>query len=440
MPAIPTHHTATVDEAWDGPGAVAAMPAEYADLYYCHGWWSQDAADSSHKAGDDDVDDKKLNYKFPHHRTKGGPANLAACRNGLARLDAADVPDADRTGIKAHLQAHLDDGDSDADNTAAHGTIRAIVGEHGPDLANLPARQAVITLSNLNSQQRAQRRVPRTHRLSDRDEFFRITDASGNGTPARLDLFDEIGFWGVDASDFAAQLQAINGDRLVVHVNSPGGDAFDGLAIMNLLRAHPASVDVVVDGLAASAASYISMGGDTLTMMPGSEMMIHDASGICMGNPADMQSMADLLGHVSNNIASIYAARAGGTIADWRAQMGKETWYTADEAVAAGLADKVGPTRGKAADPDLDEPASGAANGWNLTFYAYSGRADAPAPTSPVRSDADGPPTPTAPAAPADTQVPEAPQAGLVALTDQQLTDVRAALRGAFATPKEARP
>lgn len=113
--AIAVHHTATVDEAWDGPAAVAAMPAEYADLHYCHAWQSADADSSSHTPGDDDEDDKKGQFKFPHHKTKGGPANLAACRNGLARLPGANIPDGDRAGVKAHLQAHLDDAKDDGD-------------------------------------------------------------------------------------------------------------------------------------------------------------------------------------------------------------------------------------------------------------------------------------------------------------------------------------
>ena len=102
--AIAVHHTATTDTAWDGPAAVAAMPAEYADLHYCHAWQSADADSSSHTPGDDDADDKKGNFKFPHHADKGAPANLAACRNGLARLSGADIPAGDDAGVKAHLR------------------------------------------------------------------------------------------------------------------------------------------------------------------------------------------------------------------------------------------------------------------------------------------------------------------------------------------------
>jgi ATP-dependent protease ClpP protease subunit len=107
--AIAVHHTDTAGGAWDGPAAVAAMPAEYADLHYCHAWQSAEADSSPHKAGDDDADDKKANFRFPHHRARGGPAIEAACSNGVARLDGSAIPDGDKPGVKAHLQAHLDD-------------------------------------------------------------------------------------------------------------------------------------------------------------------------------------------------------------------------------------------------------------------------------------------------------------------------------------------
>jgi hypothetical protein len=120
--ALPVHHTATVDEPWDGPAAVAAMPNDDAVLRYCHAWESQEAAAETPEEGDDDADDQKTNFKFPHHKTKGGPANVAACRNGLARLEGSKIPEVDKAGVRKHLQAHLDDaheGDDDgADNHA----------------------------------------------------------------------------------------------------------------------------------------------------------------------------------------------------------------------------------------------------------------------------------------------------------------------------------
>lgn len=135
--ALPIHHTATEDSSWDGPAAVAAMPNDDAVLRYCHAWMTDEAAAEKPASGDDDADDQKGSYKFPHHRTKGGPANVAACRNGLARLSGASIPDADRAGVKAHLQAHLDDANKgDDEDTTDHAGLPAWL--HN-DTAPLPA-------------------------------------------------------------------------------------------------------------------------------------------------------------------------------------------------------------------------------------------------------------------------------------------------------------
>lgn len=163
------------------------------------------------------------------------------------------------------------------------------------------------------------------------------------GGPTRVDIYDEIGgswlFGGVSAADFVAELAGINGD-IEVHINSPGGDVFDGLAIYNSLAQRPGNVVTVVDGLAASAASFIAQAGKVRTIAPGAMMMIHDAAGMCYGNASDMRELAELLDKVSDNLASIYADRTG-RADGWRDAMKAETWYTADEAVAAGLAHKV---------------------------------------------------------------------------------------------------
>lgn len=228
-------------------------------------------------------------------------------------------------------------------------------------------------------EERVRARLPRAQRLSNRPDWFRITN-SADGSPARLDIYDEIGFWAVNAADFGTALSDVKGDRLSVHVNSPGGDVFDGIAILNLLRGHPAAVDVVVDGLAASAASVIAMAGDTVTMMPGSQMMIHDVSALCIGNAKDMADSAKLLDQISDNLAGIYASCAGGDAADWRKVMRGEAWYTAEEAVAAGLAHTVGVAAGKKpANPEQV---------WNLSFYSFNAREQAPAPRI-VGADAD---------------------------------------------------
>ena len=174
--------------------------------------------------------------------------------------------------------------------------------------------------------------------------------------------------WGVSAKDVAQALAELpdDVDSLELHLNSPGGNAFEGVAILNSLRQHSAKVDVVVDGLAASAASLIAMAGDAVSMAPGSQMMIHDASALAVG-PADvMRQAADMLDKTSESYAEIYAARAGGTAAEWRAAMQPGTWYRAQEAVDAGLADRVlasGATT-------VEEPAAR----FDLTVYADARR------------------------------------------------------------------
>lgn len=197
----------------------------------------------------------------------------------------------------------------------------------------------------MNVVQRSRQRMSNLAGQQRPSGWFRMAAGDG-GAPTRVDIYDEIGGggWfdtGVTAIDFIQQLAGINGD-IEVHINSPGGDVFDGLAIYNSLAQRSGNVTTVVDGLAASAASFIAMAGKQRIIAPGAMMMIHDASGMCIGNSADMRELAELLDKVSDNIASIYADHdASNSGTDWRAAMKAETWYTADEAVAAGLAHRL---------------------------------------------------------------------------------------------------
>ncbi|MBZ4486276.1 head maturation protease, ClpP-related [Microbacterium sp. cx-55] len=190
---------------------------------------------------------------------------------------------------------------------------------------------------------------------------------------ASLHLYGVIGaYWdGIDAAEVVPAIRALDVDTLDLFVNSPGGNVYDGIAIRNALRQHSAHVVVTVDGLAASAASFIACGGDEVVMGENAELMIHDAWGMSIGNAADMRTAADDLDRISDNIAAMYAAKAGGDAADWRALMKAETWYTADEAVAAGLADRLD------SDAAADETTS---NLFDLSMYAHAGRAAATAP------------------------------------------------------------
>lgn len=212
-----------------------------------------------------------------------------------------------------------------------------------------------------------------------RPQAFKPNVIVADGGEVTIRLYDEIdayGWWGISASEFAQVVDALPANTSVINlaINSPGGDIFDGVAITNLLRAHKARIRVQVDGLAASIASVIAMAGDELVMAPNSEMMIHDGWSGCRGNADAMRKAAALLDHLSDNISTAYATRAGGTPASWRELMKAETWFSAEEAVAAGLADSVLAPEAAPAAP------SGAFA--LLDTYKYRGRALAPAPGS----------------------------------------------------------
>ncbi|GBQ96471.1 peptidase S14 ClpP [Acetobacter nitrogenifigens DSM 23921 = NBRC 105050] len=174
--------------------------------------------------------------------------------------------------------------------------------------------------------------------------------ASADGV-AEILLYDEIGFWGVTAKDFVQMLaQAGDGD-LVVRINSPGGDVFDGLAIFAALQAHSGAVSVVVDGLAASIASVIALSASTVTMAENAFLMIHNAWGAVVGNRNDMSETAAILAKVDGQLASLYAQKTGQTPDAMSQLMNAETWFTAQEARDIGFADALvsGASNAKAA-------------------------------------------------------------------------------------------
>lgn len=199
-----------------------------------------------------------------------------------------------------------------------------------------------------------------------RTDWYRFQNNAG-GAPA-LYIYDEIGYFGHSASDMVNELKGVNATELDVHVNSPGGDIFDGLAIYQALKSHPAKITMHVDGLAASIASVIVMAADRLIMAPKASMMIHDGWTMGMGNAAELRAIADLLDKQSQIIASVYADRAGQTEDFWRDRMREETWYNAQEALDAGLVDEI-----EGQEKKVDD-------GFDLSVFAHAGRESAPAP------------------------------------------------------------
>lgn len=168
------------------------------------------------------------------------------------------------------------------------------------------------------------------------------TEDTATRSTADVYVYESIGGWfGMTADDFVRDVAGLDVDHIDLHLNSPGGDVFEGVAMANVLRQHRADITVWVDGLAASAASVVAMAGDEIVMGLGAQFMIHDASTYAWGNAADVRKTAEVLDSVSDSIASTYAARAGGTAAEWRAVMVEERWYTGEQAVTAGLANRV---------------------------------------------------------------------------------------------------
>src|SRR6266576_3348718 len=230
-------------------------------------------------------------------------------------------------------------------------------------------------------------------------DWFRIENAAEDSDTTEVFVYDMIGGWsGMYADEFIDALREVTTKNISLRLNSPGGSVFEGIAIANAIRSHPANVTIYVDGLAASIASIIALAGDQLVMKPSTQLMIHDASGACYGNATDMEYMVGLLHKQSDNIAEAYADRAGGPPAEWRDRMKAETWYTAKEAVAAGLANELWepPKKGDEANEedvtvvteDSVRPLATLMNQtWDLTAYHYEGRDSAPDPVLPEKPE-----------------------------------------------------
>jgi ATP-dependent protease ClpP protease subunit len=150
---------------------------------------------------------------------------------------------------------------------------------------------------------------------------------------------------GFTAKRMAGALRSVGKNAVTVNINSPGGDMFEGLAIYNLLREHPAEVTIKVMGVAASAASIIAMAGDKVLMGTGAMMMIHNAWGVVVGNRHDFADAADVFNTFDSSMAEIYADRTGLkaeeilTMLDGPSRSSDGTYMTAAESIDKGFAD-----------------------------------------------------------------------------------------------------
>lgn len=191
---------------------------------------------------------------------------------------------------------------------------------------------------------------------------FKAEVANGSAT---IYLYDAIvnskeeadWYGGVDPQTFIDTLKTMEADVIHVRINSPGGSVFAARAMEQAIRETKAKVIAHVDGYSASAASFLMMAADEIIMAPGAMVMIHKAWSGVWGNANDLRSTADLLDKIDSTLVSTYATRSGTDaqqISDW---MAAETWFTAQEAVDAGLADSISEDKTQA-------------KAWDLSAYA----------------------------------------------------------------------
>ncbi|WP_421921600.1 ClpP-like prohead protease/major capsid protein fusion protein [Marinobacter salarius] len=164
--------------------------------------------------------------------------------------------------------------------------------------------------------------------------------AMGGGV-AEVLIYEEIGGWGISAKEFARDLKDLgNINQIDLRINSPGGSVFDGNAIFNQLKQHPAKVTAYIDGLAASMASVVAMAADHVVMPGNALMMIHNPWTVAIGNAEELRKNADLLDTIKKTLLKAYG-RSMMTDEEISEMMDAETWLTGADAVEMGFADEL---------------------------------------------------------------------------------------------------
>ncbi|MGB1201254.1 MAG: head maturation protease, ClpP-related [Cognaticolwellia aestuarii] len=177
--------------------------------------------------------------------------------------------------------------------------------------------------------------------------WFNLVNHDATNKKASFRISDQIGkdWWtgdGVVAKEFIDAVDSVGEvGEIDLFINSPGGDVYDGLEIYNYLNRHPATINVYIDGMAASIASVIAMAGDTINMPSNTEMMIHNPSTWAVGDAKEMRKTADRLDSVRDLLLEPYIAFTNKEGDEIAALMDAETYMTAEQAVELGFATKV---------------------------------------------------------------------------------------------------
>ncbi len=185
---------------------------------------------------------------------------------------------------------------------------------------------------------KAPKKLARLRKSQSEHIDFRIQAAENK--PVQVYLYDVIGWPFIEAQDLLYQVPS-GAKEIDVHLNTPGGDVFEGMAIYNYFRDHQAKINMKIDSLAASSGSLVAMSGDSISMAAASFLMIHNPWSMMIGDGDELRKEADLLDKISNIFADTYSSQSGKSRQEMLAAMKEETWYTPDEAIAAGLASEI---------------------------------------------------------------------------------------------------
>jgi len=312
MGAIRPHKTPVDTESdWDGPAEVAEAPNDADVLRYMHAW-----------VDDEGDPDAKTSYKFPHHEAgTDTPANINAVNNALARLSQADIPDADRAGVEAHLRAHRRDaGLEDKVENIKPNTrqpIRCFEGNAKPY-----------------------------------EPFWRIVNAENSETgEPEIELYGYISEYSWFDDDITPKMfkddlyRTGGGGPVTIRLNSYGGDVIAASLMHTIIRDYPGRVTVQIDGIAASAATVVAVAGDVVRIQDTGYFMVHDPSVVFLMaqliNIEDLTRMANALKAIKEGILNAYVSKTGLSRERLSRLMTEETWMDAQKALDLGFVDEI---------------------------------------------------------------------------------------------------
>tara|TARA_R110002051_G_scaffold91223_1_gene160380 strand:+ start:599 stop:1633 length:1035 start_codon:yes stop_codon:yes gene_type:complete len=185
------------------------------------------------------------------------------------------------------------------------------------------------------------------------EKWYNIQNKADNS--ADVYIFNEIGTYGITAQDFISDIKDLKDTPINLHVNSIGGDVFDGMAIYNVIKRREARTTVYIEGIAASIATIIALGADEVIMAENSLFMIHNAWGGAMGEAKDMRKTADTLEKISSELTDIYMKKTGLSYEALAEMMDEETWLNAQEAFDYGFIDTISDSIKVAAKYDVSK-------------------------------------------------------------------------------------